>query len=73
MPKIERKHQYTLAEKKSIVNEAYSRPRNITPTEDKYGVHRSNVIRWKDSIAKHAETSDKNPKKKKSYTTGKIQ
>lgn len=63
MSKKTRKHQYTIAEKKKIANEAYSRPKNITLTAEKYCVHRSNVIRWKDNIRKYKETSNKNPKK----------
>jgi transposase-like protein len=47
---VQRKHIYTLEEKKKIVAEAYSLPRHIRPTAAYYKVQPGQIRQWKRTI-----------------------
>ena len=65
-----KKNLCTLGEKKKIMDEAYLMPRNFNKTSIKRYLHRSNIIRWKDTFTKNEHTSSRKSKKNKSFTAG---
>ena len=66
MPRQHRRHDYSIEEKKRIVDEAYSTPQNVRSIGRKYAVQPKQIRDWKCNLLEKEESFKGNPKKKKS-------